>query len=293
MDDHLGQGTVAAAKPAPHGNKRKRLYTAGAVVIIIVIAVVAVLSVSAHGSSLTALDNVSVNSSVLSQLSAIAANTTLANMVGAGIVSNLPVPAGAGNLTPLTYNGKPGILYLGADYCPFCAVTRWGLIMALMRFGSFSSLHYMTSNTSASEPYPGSPTFTFYNSSYQSGTIAFVGVEEYNHDHGPLQSVTAFENNIYQEADINNPNLASDLKGGIPFIDFGNVTIQGAAPVSPSVIYQNNWQGIIANLSSPGTLQAQALVGEADVFTAQICRIDNYTPSSVCDQPYIKKILAS
>ena len=47
--------------------------------------------------------------------------------------------------SPLTKNGLPEVLYVGAEYCPFCAAERWALIVALSKFGSFSKLHYTKS----------------------------------------------------------------------------------------------------------------------------------------------------
>src|SRR5712692_8559609 len=51
-------------------------------------------------------------------------------------------PAG----TLLTGNGKPEVVYVGAEYCPFCAAERWALSVALSRFGSFSGLHLIHSS---------------------------------------------------------------------------------------------------------------------------------------------------
>ena len=41
--------------------------------------------------------------------------------------------------------GKPEVLFVGAEYCPFCAAERWPLIVALSRFGHFGALHNMQS----------------------------------------------------------------------------------------------------------------------------------------------------
>src|SRR4051812_39000218 len=41
---------------------------------------------------------------------------------------------------PLTQGEKPLILYVGAEYCPFCAAERWSLVQALSRFGTFHDL---------------------------------------------------------------------------------------------------------------------------------------------------------
>src|SRR3954447_25345884 len=59
--------------------------------------------------------------------------------VGTG---NLPNP-----IKPMTSNqrlggvdGKPQLLYIGAEYCSYCAPERWSLIAALSRFGQFGNL---------------------------------------------------------------------------------------------------------------------------------------------------------
>ena len=36
----------------------------------------------------------------------------------------------------LTSGGKPEILYVGAEYCPYCAAERWAMVVALSRFGT-------------------------------------------------------------------------------------------------------------------------------------------------------------
>ena len=40
----------------------------------------------------------------------------------------------------LTADGKPEVLYVGAEYCPFCAAERWPVVVALSRFGTWSGL---------------------------------------------------------------------------------------------------------------------------------------------------------
>jgi thiol-disulfide isomerase/thioredoxin len=211
---------------------------------------------------------------------------SIANQIGLGSASNLPVKPNS--TTPLVISGKPAVVYIGADYCPYCSGTKWGLVVALMRFGNFSSLHYMRS--SPSDIYPNTPTFTFYNSSYSSLYITFVGVEELTRTGQPLQSLTPFEASIFKNQDINNPNVIPQLKGGIPFIDFGNVSIQAAAGVMPSVIQQYNWSYILVQLKNPDSSIAQAIIGGANIFTAQICKMTNNSPSNVCSQQFIKSV---
>ena len=45
---------------------------------------------------------------------------------GGGQVSGTPKAVTSG--TPLTANGKPEMLYMGAEYCPYCAAERWAMI---------------------------------------------------------------------------------------------------------------------------------------------------------------------
>src|SRR5438876_6623085 len=46
---------------------------------------------------------------------------------------------------PWLDHGKPVVLYVGAQYCPFCAAERWALVLALSRFGHWAGLRPMRS----------------------------------------------------------------------------------------------------------------------------------------------------
>ena len=82
----------------------------------------------------------------------------------------------------LTANGKPEVLYMGAEYCPYCAAERWAMIVALSRFGTFSGLatvHSAAANGAGqAEPDPNTPTWTFVNAKYTSKYLTFSTVEE-------------------------------------------------------------------------------------------------------------------
>lgn len=251
----------------------------GVVVVIVVIALLAYGYISGQsGAALAQSDGQPVTSAQLSQLYSIANNASLAKAVGTGVIGTFPQKVTA---SPMNVNGKPGVLYIGAEYCPFCAATRWGLVIALMRFGNFSSLHYMTS--SSSDVYPSTATFTFYNGSYYSQYVGFVPVEIETNTEQPLQAPNASQNASMH---------AFNTQGSIPFIDFGNKTVQVGASYSPGLITGKSWSQIIAQLNQPNSTISQAIIGQANVFTAQICAMDNYTPASVCNAPYIKTVLS-
>jgi hypothetical protein len=258
-------------------------------VLIVIVAVIALYenSTSSAGKADIKFDNVAVSSSYLSQLYDVATNMTLANNIGIGTASSYPSPSGSN--VSLTSDGMPEMLYIGADYCPFCAITRWGMIVALMRFGNFSKLHYMTS--SATDYEPNTATFTFYNSSYSSNYVDFQGVETLTNTYKPLQNMTNEEGVIFSRFDSNNTAIPADERDAIPFIDFGNKTIQVGAEVSPAIINPYNWNQVLSFLqTNPNSPVTQAIIGEANVFTAQICNIDGNKPASVCNQRFVKTV---
>ncbi len=252
--------------------------------MLVIVAVLAYIFISSGSGS--PLIGKQVSGSDMLALEQIANNNTLADKVGAGIVvsgpgSNLPKRVSG---TPLTAYGKPEVFYVGGDYCPYCAVTRWGLVLALMRFGNFTSLEYMQS--SATDYAADTSTFSFSNSSYSSTLLHFDGLELTNRSGGsiPGANLTMVEQLAYNK-------YAGS--GGIPFIDFGNSSVQSGAPVSPVLIHRYTWSQIIRNISSPNSAMAQGVIGNADVFTAAICASNSTinATASVCKQPYVKKIL--
>lgn len=273
--------------------ERKKLSKKQAYVVIgVVIAIVAVVAIYLNssggvGKADIKFDNVAVSGAYLSQMHDIASNMTLANNIGLGVTSGYPFPSGSN--VSLTNNGLPVVLYIGADYCPFCAITRWGLVLALMRFGNFTELHYMTS--SATDYKPNTATFTFYNSSYSSNLIDFQEVETLTNTYKPLQNMTNEQSIIFSKFDGNNTAVPANERDAIPFIDFGNSTIQVGAETSPAIINPYNWNQILAYLKSdPSSTVSQAIIGEANVFTAQICNINGGKPASVCNQKFVGTI---
>lgn len=235
-------------------------------------------------------DNKIVPKSFTSELFNIANNKTLANKTSFGSTNNFPISMQRLKLTKLIINNsnKTDILYIGSDACPFCAVTRWSLIIALMRFGNFTNLHYMTS--SSKDIYPSTPTFTFYNSTFYSNTINFISVEEQTNTEKQLQMPTAQEILIFKKLNIYNQLLPHYARGGIPFIDFGNSTVSVGALVSPALIYKQNWNTIISQIKNLNSSDSKAIIGAANIFTAEICGINNNVPLNICNQNYVKTI---
>jgi Domain of unknown function (DUF929) len=180
----------------------------------------------------------------------------------------------------LTSGGKPEMLYIGAEYCPFCAAERWAMIVALSRFGTFSGLTYMES--SSTDAFANTPTFSFRSASYASNYISFVSVEIQDRNHGTLQTPTPQEQSFM---------TSYDSGGSIPFVDIGNqtgnqyVTLNGGSQYQPSV-FSGNWTQIASQLNDPTTTVARAVDGAANYLITAICKIDGGSPSSVCNQSF-------
>ena len=99
---------------------------------------------------------------VVDKVTSVPASTLNAVGDGGGAVTGKPTSISG---TALTANGKPEMLYIGAEYCPYCAAERWAMIVALSRFGTFKGLatvHSAVSNGAGdAEPDPDTPTWTF------------------------------------------------------------------------------------------------------------------------------------
>ena len=60
---------------------------------------------------------------------------------------------------PLRFDGKPAIVFVSEESCPFCAAERWPLAVALSHFGTWSQLGITQS--AATDVYPGTATLSF------------------------------------------------------------------------------------------------------------------------------------
>ena len=162
------QQRIAAQRAAARRTeiRNRILIASGSVVVVIAIVLAFVLvKVNSNGSGSS---TASANGPTGTALATVVKDTTTVpastlNTVGAGSVTTPPAKISG---SALTSNGKPEVLYIGAEYCPFCAAERWGMVIALSRFGTFKNLS--TTHSSSSDQFPNTATWTFYKSSYTS-----------------------------------------------------------------------------------------------------------------------------
>jgi hypothetical protein len=190
-------------------------------------------------------------------------------------------PMIANGQPPLTAAGKPEVFFAGSEACPFCAVQRWGMIVALAQFGTFSNVNLIQSTTL--EP-PPVQTFTFFGSGYESAYVSFVPVEVFSNVPAKLgfrhlQRLAAPQSALIHRY---------DPPAQVPFIDVDNRFITVRSTVQPQLIAALPWTQIGASLRHPSSIPAQAVAGEAEVLTAEICESTDGNPNSICSQQVVK-----
>src|ERR1700743_3782595 len=166
---------IAAQRAAERRRQtRNRILIAGGAVVLVIVIVVVFVLVKVNGNSSSSTS--SANGPTGTALAKVVADTTSVpastlESVGAGSVSS---PPSAINGTATTSGGKPEMVYIGAEYCPYCAFERWGMVVALSRFGTFKNLS--TTHSSSTDAFPNTATWTFYKSTYTSNYLAFTSV---------------------------------------------------------------------------------------------------------------------
>lgn len=256
---------------------------AAIIAVIVVLAFVAEASLNVPGNQYSTSIGQNVSSAVLSDLTGVS-NHTLSTI---GLPSDVSAPVSISGTT-LTLNGKPEVLYIGAEYCPYCAVERWSLIIALSRFGNFSGLEYMQS--SSTDVNPNTPTFTFVNANYTSKYIEFVPIEWYNRATMTLTTLDSTQSSLFSQYDV----CAADTEGGngYPFVDIANqyAVNCGAQFVAgtgdPVDIAGENWTQVASQLNDTSAPIAQLMDGAANSLITAICKVDGGQPTSVCSQSY-------
>jgi thiol-disulfide isomerase/thioredoxin len=278
---------IAAQRAAEQrARTRNRLLIAGGAIVVVVAAVVAI--VLAHGGGGGQASGGASPGPTGAELAGLTAQVTsvpagVLDQVGSGQATSVP-SAITGD--PLTSGGKPEMLYIGAEYCPYCAAERWPMIVALSRFGTFSGLATTRSaarnGAGTAEPYPNTATWTFANAKYTSNYLTFTSVEEYTNVPDPstggyttLQTPTAEQQALVEKYDAAN-------SGAIPFIDFGNRYMSVGASYDPGVLKDLTWSQIAADLHDPSTKVAKSALGAANFITAALCKLTNDKPATAC-----------
>ncbi|MGD0246935.1 MAG: DUF929 family protein [Streptosporangiaceae bacterium] len=206
--------------------------------------------------------------------------------VGAGTTTGLKTVTGQ---PALTSGGKPEVLYIGGQYCPFCAAERWALAAAVSRFGTLSGVSLIYS--SPSDVYPSTPTLSFEHARYTSKYLAFDPVEWYGEAADPS---TPFGHAYLQQPTAQQQVLFTQYGGGsIPFVDIGNRYFLPQVQYDPAALASLSWTQVAAAMRDPSSPVAKDIDGAANMITAAICTLTHGQPGGVCQSAGVKAAAGS
>jgi hypothetical protein len=243
------QATVQAAR------RRRNLIAGTAVAVVVIVVAVLVIVFATSGSSGSNNERQPIPAAVLPQVTTpvpmSTLNAALAKESGQGNVVAPTTISGP----PRTVNGKPELLYVGAEFCPICATERWPLTVALNQFGHFTNLRQIHSAADDGNI----ATLTYYQAQYTSPYLTFTTYEVENRNHAPLETPPAAVQSLWT-------NATKNIQGGpdtFPFIDmngkwqltsaqFADTTFTGASfnSIASAIGNNNNTYGLYINAAA-------------------------------------------
>ncbi len=286
----VAQAQARSRGPAQRQSNRRQWLWTGGIVALIAVIIVAFFVISRIQQSPGSASGPTTlaSSQVFNAVTKVDPNVLAAVRTG-GVTNPLHALQGS---PPILKGptGKPEVLYVGGEFCPYCAAERWAVVVALSRFGTFSKLYQTTS--SSTDVDPNTPTFTFYpghygGSFYSSSYIDFVPVETEDQQQNPLQTPTTDQQNLLSKYDAA---PYTSQAGSIPFIDFGNRYVLIGASYNAQDLANLQWQNIANDLADSNSAVSKDILGTANYLTAGICMMTQQQPGSVCSTPVIQSI---
>jgi hypothetical protein len=279
-----------SARRAAEQRRQRNIWMAIAATGAVVVLIAVVVGLKVSGGSTTKSGSsdpgtFALTTSMISQVEDVPVSTLAAAAKsapsGASPAQVLPSTAEA-----ISSDGKPEILYMGAEYCPYCAAERWALVMALSKFGTFTGLRGTTS--SAIDVYPSTPTFSFYGSTYKSPYISFDPVELETNTYSAslggyptLQTPTASQNALMTKWDVA-PYTTEN--GSIPFVYMNVKYLVTGAQYIASAISGKSFETAVPYMTSGSNPTSRQVEAAAGYLVGEILAITHDKPASVAAQ---------
>jgi len=296
--------------------------------VFVVLAVVVIVLIASLGggktkkTSSSSIPTEPAPANIVTGVTQVPASELNAAAAGGGQVIFLG-PEGSGspvvaikNPKPLTLDGKPEIVYVGGEFCPFCAATRWSLAIALSKFGTLSGLKI--TGSSPDDFAPNTNTLSFVGVTYSSQYLSFSETEQVTNvctgtqanpspppalectaGYTPLQKAPAYVQALVTKYDAS-PYFPAKSVGGIPFIYMGGKYVGDGAPFPstatafpPISMAGMSWSQIVATFSVPTTGVGQAILGAANHYIAAFCQLTHNKPGNVCTMSGVKAVAAA
>jgi hypothetical protein len=247
-----------------------------AVVVVVVIVVVAfvVIKVAGGGSSPSSVSSPPAGTPIPAAVTTRLASIPLSTLVAAPTSGVETAPAAIKD-PPLKADGKPDLLFIGAEFCPICATERWAMYVALSKFGTFS-------------PEPGRihsavrdgdiATLTFYKTKFTSPYFTFTPVETTTNQpdgdyYVTLQSPTQAQLKLWE----------AHTSQSFPWLDFGGKEDLNSAQYDPTELEGVSFNNIAKVIGNNSTAIGADVDASAKVLIQTICStLSGNKPASVC-----------
>lgn len=266
--------------------------------VVVVVATLVIIKVTGNSTPPTTSSFQATDATTVAQLTQVPASVFNTVGITSTVAPVTPPQAISGQpellATSSTGQKLPEVLYIGAEYCPFCAAQRWATIIALSRFGTWSGLGNTESSTLSGEVFPGTQTFTFLKAKFASKYLVFSGVEEFNNIfnsalnyYSPLQKPSAADNAIFKKYDTSTyiKGITSSQNGSIPFISIANQYLVSGSSFTPAALTGLTRTQIATGLSDPTSPVTAAIIASANYQTAAFCKLTKNQPGNVCSSP--------
>ncbi len=266
------QAKIAAQRERERRIRARRRVLIAAGSVIAVVAVVGALILVRLARPTAKAGPARLDSNVARQVSTVPA--AVFDRVGAGSATGLRAISGQA----LSAGGKPELLYMGGEFCPYCAAERWAIAAAVSRFGTLSGLRFI--HSSPTDAYPNTPTLSFSRATFTSRYLSFVPVEWFGEATDPS---TPFGHVYLQHPTPQQARLFARYSGGaIPFVDIGNRYVAPQAQYLPSTLAGMTWAQVAAAMRDPASSVGRNIDGAANMITAAICAVTHGRPGNVC-----------
>jgi hypothetical protein len=257
------------AAQARKDRQQKQMIAAAVAVVVVIIAVAVgvVVANNNDGGPATASDT-----AFIPKLTSIPAATF--DAAGAPTEANA-VPQKVDGGEVLMENGKPRLIYVGAEFCPYCASERWAIVAALSRFGTFEGLAPTRSATNDGNI----PTVTFTGSTFTSDYLSFGAWETSDREFKPLQELPSDVDALFKRY---NP------EGGIPWTFYGTHELPGSGiPLEPLLAHtgDDGWNEIVSQMQTGTSEVGTSIDASANMVAAQVCELTGGQPANVCTSP--------
>ena len=269
-----GREWLAAERAArKRAETRRRLVLPGAAVVAVLGVVGAIIGVS-RSTAHPAATETRAASVIVQQATAVPLGVLTRVSPGQ---AGTPLQQVAAPSPPLTADGKPVIVFVSEESCPFCAAERWPLVVALSHFGTWSNLG--STRSSPTDVYPNTATFSFRAAHYSSARIALRTTELADNTGRALQPETPLDAKLISAYDVPPFVNSADQSGAVPFLDIANHYILAGAQYNPQILAGLSAAQIAGQLRNPSSPVAQAIDGSARSIIMAINQVLNGTPT--------------